>query len=148
MEKARELGVLVVNYLWLQDLYIGLRQPVQEMENSRYALYDTMPPPEVNLTPSQLEKLCGLTARLMSKILFGLNALFSRLAMAGSRLGRHIGARYGNPSKRRERRNRLPLQEVQVSDCTSIPNFRQTFLSNFVFVNNGPTGRMGNSTEP
>uniref|UniRef100_A0A914CNJ2 PAX-interacting protein 1 n=1 Tax=Acrobeloides nanus TaxID=290746 RepID=A0A914CNJ2_9BILA len=65
VEKAKDGGMHIVNYLWLQDLYLGIRQPILDIDNARYAFLEMMQPAEVSLSPNQLEKLGSFASRLM-----------------------------------------------------------------------------------
>ncbi|VDK50838.1 unnamed protein product, partial [Anisakis simplex] len=64
VEKSRELGVTVVNYQWLIELYLGMKTSIQENESA----YCPVPGmfPEVNVSPYTLELYSEVCKQLLA----------------------------------------------------------------------------------
>lgn len=63
IEKCREYGVTVVNYQWLVDIYLGLKNVVNENENCYFPMPNMVS--EVNVSPYALEHFSDLCKQLL-----------------------------------------------------------------------------------
>ncbi|VDN54391.1 unnamed protein product [Dracunculus medinensis] len=64
IEKCREYGVTVVNYQWLVDIYLGLKNVVNENENCYFPMPNMVS--EVNVSPYALEHFSDLCKQLLA----------------------------------------------------------------------------------
>ncbi|KHN81189.1 PAX-interacting protein 1 [Toxocara canis] len=64
VERSRELGVTVVNYQWLVELYLGIKTAVHDNESGYYPMPGMFP--EVNVSPYTLELYSEVCKQLLA----------------------------------------------------------------------------------
>uniref|UniRef100_A0A1I7Z176 PAX-interacting protein 1 n=1 Tax=Steinernema glaseri TaxID=37863 RepID=A0A1I7Z176_9BILA len=66
VERAREMGVKVLNYRWLLDAYTGICNGYPDSENLNYVLGTGEPCPEVSTTPYMMERHSDVYNKLLA----------------------------------------------------------------------------------
>uniref|UniRef100_A0A915AE80 PAX-interacting protein 1 n=1 Tax=Parascaris univalens TaxID=6257 RepID=A0A915AE80_PARUN len=64
VERSRELGVTVVNYQWLVELYLGIKSAVHDNESGYYPMPGMFP--DVNVSPYTLELYSEVCKQLLA----------------------------------------------------------------------------------